>query len=114
MKMTINEILECLNKVIDEFRRGSSIEAKGHLVAVTSINKKFGNNKECIIRVEYVNLDTKKNTTIFKVQITDKCLSGEEDKLIKKASEKMLMSIFDSLIGTNCMEDIIDGLLGNK
>lgn len=112
--MTINEILECLNKVMDKERQESSIETKGHFVAVTKITKRFANIKECTIDINYVNLDTGVLTELLHVKETGRYLVGEEEKLIHKTTEKAVEGVFNLALNTQTMEDIIHGLLGDK
>ena len=108
--MKINDILECLNTVMDNERQQSNIDAKGHFVAVTSITKKFANIKECAIDVNYINLDTGELTKLIHVSEIDKCNTGDEDKLIKKTTKAAIEKVFKLSLDTDTMEDIIHGL----
>lgn len=55
--MKINEVLECVNKVLDQDRAVNNIECNGHLVAHTSWEKKIGTAKEFHVYIDYVNGD---------------------------------------------------------
>ena len=112
--MKTDNIIEALNKVVDKARKDFNFDAKGHLVAVTNIEKLMGQYKKCTIRVEYVNLDKKKNELFAEVDYTDKCPSGEEDKLIEKTQEILLKKLFSIILNESSIEDVIHGFYTTK
>ena len=108
--MKTNNIVESLNKVIDKAREDFNLSVRGHLVTVTNIDRLKGQYKKCTIRVEYINLDKKENELFAEVEHTDKCPSGEEDKLIEKTQELLLEKLFSIILNELSIEDVIHGL----
>lgn len=55
MKIKINDILECVNRVLDKERLAKNLEVRGHFVHVLNIEKHIGTIKTFHARVDFVN-----------------------------------------------------------
>lgn len=114
MKMIINEILECANKAIDEIRKKRNITAKGHFVATTEIKKAMGPYKQCVVGIVYINMDRRSTHAFCGSSVMERCLSKEEDQLIKKAVTEALTQFFLYQHNQDIWEQVITGEYGDK
>lgn len=113
-KMRINEVLECANKAIDEIRKKESINAKGHFVSTTEIKKAMGPYKQCVVGIVYINLDKHSTYAFCGASIMERCLSENEEKIIKKAEAQALTQFFMYQHMENIWEQIIKGEYGTE
>lgn len=112
--MRINEVLECANKAIDEIRNKKNINARGHFVSTTEIQKAMGPYKQCVTRIVYVNLDKHSTNTFCGASIMERCLSENEEKMIKKVETQALTQFFIYQHMENVWEQIIKGEYGTE
>ena len=112
--MRINEVLECANKAIDGIRKKENITAKGHFVATTEVKKAMGPYKQCIVGVLYINLDKRSTHAFCGASIMERCLSENEEKIIKKAEIGALTQFFLYQHEPDIWEQVIRGDYGNK
>lgn len=88
LKMKINSVLECFNKVLDE--RGNP--DKKHFVAHSTIEKKIGPIKEVTTFITLCNSTTGKNECIVKQVNTGASITEEaKEKLIEETEKKALV-----------------------
>lgn len=112
--MRINEVLECANKAIDEIRKKENIDAKGHFVSTTEIRKAMGPYKQCIVEIMYINLDRHNTHAFCGASIMERCLSENEEKIIKKAETQALTQFFVYQHTDSIWEQIIKGEYGTE
>lgn len=113
-KMRINEVLECANKAIDEIRNKKNINARGHFVSTTEIQKAMGPYKQCATRIVYVNLDKHSTSAFCGASIMERCLSENEEKMIKKVETQALTQFFIYQHMEDIWEQIIKGEYGTE
>ena len=114
MKMTINEVLECVNKAIDEIRKERNITAKGHFVATVEIKKAVGPYKQCVVGIVYINMDKRSTHAFCGASVMERCLSKEEGNLVKKTIAEALTTFFLYQHNVYIWEQVITGEYGDK
>lgn len=112
--MKIDDVLECLNKTLDELRAKRSITTKGHFVSTMNIKKSMGPYKQCYITIIYVNLDSKINTPISEGTYMERVLVDRVEEFIGVAERYALTKLFIKLNEPNLWENIIIGEYGSK
>lgn len=108
--MRINQILESINKAIDQFRAERNISARGHLIGICSIYKEMGPYKRFEMHLDYVNIDTENTVIVCENKCIDKCPIGQELKLEEKCTSELLTKFF--IKWEELKEQIITGKYG--
>lgn len=112
--MRIDDVLECLNKTLDELRARRGITTKGHFISTMNIKKSMGPYKQCYIIIYYVNLDTKINTPFTEGTYMERVLVDRVEDFIKVAEQYALTKFFIMCNEPNLWESIIIGEYGSK
>lgn len=92
--MKIDEVLESLNKALDDIRERKQLNVKGHFVALPSIKKSMGPYKEYRIRINYVNGVDNEVHLFCTNTCMERCNAGEEDKLANQCETEVLRKFF--------------------
>ena len=107
--MKIQDIIEGLNKHIEEIRRGCKISTKGHIVLHKTIEPcSFKAYKKYSAELIYVNPTTKSKASIGKVDIVDKVLEGQEEKMLSKVTIDLVQLIL-KFVNSDLFDKIIKG-----
>lgn len=112
--MKIDDVLECLNKTLDELRAKRGITTKGHFVSTMNIKKSMGPYKQCYITIIYVNLDSKINTPVSEGTYMERVLVDRVEEFISVAERYALTKLFIKLNEPNLWENITIGEYGSK
>lgn len=111
MKMRINDILACFNKVLASKIEDSNTFT-GHLVAHTSIKRLIGQIKKCSISIYYVN--NKSNIKVCEHFIIDRFSEENKDSLIEKTSLEILTLFLSYWEDESFKKRIIENEYTNK
>lgn len=111
--MVVEDIIEGLNRHIEERRKALNINTTGHIVLQKSIkpNAVVKAYKEYNYFLWFVNKG--KRHKILEVSMTDRVLSGQEDAFIRKMNIELSKLIF-SFIGSFMYDSIISGDYGRN
>lgn len=112
--MKIDDVLECLNKTLDEIRAKKGYTTKGHFISTMNIKKSMGPYKQCYITIIYVNLDTKTTTPVSEGSYMERVLVDRVEEFVKVAEQYALTKFFIKLNEPNLWEDIIIGKYGSE
>lgn len=108
--MKINEILECINKTLDEERALKEIHCSGHFVAHTLWEKKIGTAKEFHVCIDYIN-----NGVPYKysaIHHTCQCPVEDIDNMKEQVELMALTQFFKALrlsVGNSSYEGVLKG-----
>lgn len=111
--MTLENIIESLNKYIIEERKNRNIDCKDFLIAQKSLipTPMFKAFKEYKVIIWLLNPKNKNKTAVFQYTKTDKFLEGE-DKNITLANKEICTGLF-SLCRDSKFNDLIEGKYGD-
>lgn len=109
--MITEDIIEGLNKHIEERRTSLNIKASGHLVIQRAIvpNTTFKAYKEYTATLWFVKGKKKYEVLQYKENI--KMIEGQEDVVMRKINASLCRSIF-SWIGSEHYNNVITGIYG--
>lgn len=111
--MTLENIIESLNKYIIEERKKKNIDCGTFLVVQKSLvpTPMFKAYKEYTVTIWLLNPNNKKKTAILKYKKTDKFLDSN-DKNLTLAEKEICTGIF-SFCRQQGFEEVIEGTYGN-
>lgn len=106
--MKIEDIIEALNKHIDDVRNSSNINCNSHLVLQKSIvsHNVFKSYKCCTYIVWLT--DGKNKCEIFKLTKTAKIITGQEESIDREIDKELCGYIF-KLIDSKQFDNIVKG-----
>lgn len=110
MKMRINDILACFNKVL--ISEGEEFNTTGHFVAHTSIERLIGQIKKCSISIYYINNEN--NIKICEHSIIDRYSEEDKESLIEKTSLEALTLFLSYWEDKSFKKRIIENEYTNK
>ena len=110
--MRINEVLEGINKAIDNIREEQGLKVNGHLTSVTTVKKSMGPYRQCYIMVVYVNSDNNTTTELFTKTIMDRVMGDKVDALIAKTESLVVTAVV--LYMYKHLESLIKGNYGSE
>lgn len=91
--MKINEILECFNKALDEFRASNGSSVKTHFAARSAWERKIGAVKRAYTEIDLIDngpYDKGKATPIITQEYVSNVPSGAEVALIETTERRAL------------------------
>lgn len=112
--MKINNVLEAINRALDEERIKRSLDIKGHFTSTMNIKKSMGPYKQCYINIVYVNPTTKEVKNFCEGTYMERVLVDRVEDFIDIAEQYALTKFFIRCHEPNLWEDIIKGEYGTK
>ena len=107
--MKIQDIIEGLNRHIEDTRKELGLQVKGHIVLHKTIEPcKFKAYKKYIAELFYVGTKTKNKISLGKVDIVDKVLEGQEEKILSKVTVELVQLIL-KFVTSELFDNIIKG-----
>lgn len=106
--MKINDVLECLNKVLDS-ERGEDSKVQGHLIAMTEIKKSMGPYKHAYTHIYYIDLNNKEKYEYCTGDVMDRCTIDKEDKLKEKSEKAALTKLFRRITSPKLWDELLTG-----
>ena len=107
--MKIQDIIEGLNRHIEETRKELKIQIKGHIVLHKTIELcSFKAYKKYSAELIYINTSSKNKVSIGKVDIVDKVLEGQEEKMLSKVTIELVQLIL-KFVSSELFDKIIKG-----
>ena len=92
--MKIQDIIEGLNRHIEDIRKELGVQVKGHIVLHKTIEPcKFKAYKKYSAELFYVDTKIKNKISLGKVAIQDIVLEGQEEKILSKITIELVQLI---------------------
>ena len=106
--MNGEELINCLNRHIEQVRKNNNLQTKGHLVLLRNIkvNSTFKaySTYECIVFF----VQNRKKYKVLECSLTAKVLAGQEERMRQDVDLRLLESIFD-FMESDYYKQIING-----
>lgn len=112
--MRINEVLEALNRAIDEQRGIRGLNIVGHFTSTMNIKKSMGPYKQCYVSIVYVKPEDKEVIPFCEGSYMERVLVDRVEEFINIAEQQALTKFFIRCHEPNLWEDILTGEYGNK
>lgn len=92
--MKIQDIIEGVNRYIEETRKELGLQVKGHIVLHKTIEPcKFKAYKKYSAELFYIDTTTKNKVSLGKVAIQDIVLEGQEEKILSNVTIELIQLI---------------------
>lgn len=106
--MKINDILEKVNKLLDQQRELEGIDTKGHFIGTMTLRKSMGPYKQCTIEISYVNMTNSTITSVIKSTLMER-VANDDNPIIDSTTADAVSKFLVKVGSNNSWEDIKRG-----
>lgn len=115
--MKINDVLECINRALEDERRAKGIEAIGHFVCHSNYAKRIGTIKEFQTFIDFVNYKTGCSHRVTSYFHVENCLQDKVEEIKERIALKVLKEFFLLLrtgVGIYSYEKFLNGTFDGR
>lgn len=112
--MKINDILDCVNGVLESERVIRNLDVRGHFVATIEVKRSMGPYKQAYVNIIYVDTANKTSFPFVTSSTMERALIDHMDVFLETASKHALVKFIYMCHEKDNWEKLIEGKYGTE